>query len=56
MTLWPLPSAATVTVPDEEELATGAAQLPRFEEEDIPDLDDEFLPALDNDLPIKGKE
>jgi small subunit ribosomal protein S6 len=47
---------AASTVPDEEELATGAAQLPRFEEDDIPDLDDEFLPALDDDLPIKGKE
>jgi small subunit ribosomal protein S6 len=48
---------AASTVPDEEELATGAAQLPRFEEDDIPDLDDEFLPSLDNDLPItKGKE
>ena len=48
---------AASTVPDEEELATGAAQLPRFEEEDIPDLDDEFLPSLDNDLPpLKGKE
>src|SRR5215468_5540786 len=46
---------AASTVPDEEELATGAAQLPRFDDEDIPDLDDEF-PALDDDLPIKGKE
>ena len=38
-----------------EELATGAASLPRFDEEDIPDLDEDF-PALDDDLPIKGKE
>ena len=34
------------------------AQLPRFEEDDIPAISTTtFLPALDNDLPItKGKE
>src|SRR6478672_2858397 len=42
---------AATTVPDEEALATGAAQLPRFEDEDL-DLDDDFLPALDDDLPL----
>ena len=41
---------------DEEELATGAAQLPRFDEDDIPDLDDDFLPTLDNDIPLEEKE
>ncbi len=42
---------AATTVPDEEELVTGAAPMPRFEEEDL-DLDDEFLPnALEDDLP-----
>jgi small subunit ribosomal protein S6 len=39
---------AATTVPDEEALVTGAAQMPRFEDEDMPDLDDEFLPALDD--------
>ena len=38
---------AASTVPDEEELVTGAAPMPRFDEEDL-DLDDEFLPALDD--------
>jgi small subunit ribosomal protein S6 len=46
---------AATTVPDEEELVTGAAPMPRFDEEDM-DLEDDFLPALDDDLPIKGKE
>jgi small subunit ribosomal protein S6 len=45
---------AATTVPDEEELVTGAAPMPRFDEDDL-DLDDDFLPALDNDLPIKDK-
>jgi small subunit ribosomal protein S6 len=44
---------AATTVPDEEELVTGAAALPRFEEDDIPDLDDEF-PTLNDDLPTKA--
>jgi len=39
---------AATTVPDEEALVTGAAQMPRFEEEDMENLDDEFLPALDD--------
>jgi small subunit ribosomal protein S6 len=39
---------AATTVPDEEALVTGAAQMPRFEDEDMPDLEEEFLPALDD--------
>jgi small subunit ribosomal protein S6 len=39
---------AATTVPDEEALVTGAAQMPRFEEDDMENLDDEFLPALDD--------
>jgi len=39
---------AATTVPDEEALVTGAAQMPRFEEEDLEGMDDEFLPALDD--------
>lgn len=39
---------AATTVPDEEALVTGAAQMPRFEEEDLENMDDEFLPALDD--------
>jgi small subunit ribosomal protein S6 len=46
---------AATTVPDEEELVTGAANLPRFDDDDIPDLDDEF-PGIDDDLPLKDKE
>jgi len=46
---------AATTVPDEEELVTGAAPMPRFDDEEM-DMDDDFLPALDNDLPIKTKE
>jgi small subunit ribosomal protein S6 len=46
---------AATTVPDEEELVTGAAPMPRFDEDDL-DLDDDFLPALDDDLPLKDKE
>jgi len=45
---------AATTVPDEEELATGAASMPRFEDDDMADLDDEFLPALDDDIPLKA--
>jgi small subunit ribosomal protein S6 len=45
---------AASTVPDEEELATGAASMPRFEDEDMENLDDDFLPALDNDIPLKA--
>lgn len=45
---------AATTVPDEEELVTGAAALPRFDEDDIPDIADEFS-AFD-DIPLKGKE
>src|SRR5678816_4676755 len=44
---------AATTVPDEEELVTGAAPMPRFDEEDMEGLDDDFLPALDDDLPLK---
>jgi len=41
---------AATTVPDEEELVTGAARLPGFEEEE--DIDEAFLPNLNDDLPI----
>ncbi len=42
---------AATTVPDEEELVTGAAPMPRFEDE--MDLNDEFLPPeVTNDLPL----
>jgi small subunit ribosomal protein S6 len=38
---------AATTVPDEEELVTGAAVAPRFDEdEDIPNLNDDFGDAL----------
>jgi small subunit ribosomal protein S6 len=47
---------AATTVPDEEELVTGAAPMPRFEEDEMGDLDDEFLPALDDDIPLKDKD
>ena len=43
--------AAAATLPDEEELVTGAAQLTHFEDEVVDD-EDEFLPALENDIPI----
>jgi small subunit ribosomal protein S6 len=46
---------AATTVPDEEELVTGAAPMPRFDDEDM-DMDDDFLPALDDDLPLKGEK
>ncbi len=47
---------AATTVPDEEELVTGAAPPPRFDDDDL-DLDEDFLPALDDDLPLpKEKE
>lgn len=40
---------AATTVPDEEELMTGAAQLPRFDDEDDVDLDDDYLASDDKD-------
>jgi small subunit ribosomal protein S6 len=48
---------AATTVPDEEELATGAASMPRFEdeEEDL-DLNEDFLVGVDDDLPLKDKD
>ena len=42
---------AASTVPDEEELATGAAQLPRFHDEDDDDMDDDFMAPVDDDVP-----
>ncbi len=46
---------AATTVPDEEELVTGAAQLPRFDEDD--DMDDEFMAPLDDEVvPIIKRE
>jgi small subunit ribosomal protein S6 len=47
---------AATTVPDEEELVTGAAPMPRFDEDDLDAFDDEFVPALDDDIPLKGKD
>jgi small subunit ribosomal protein S6 len=47
---------AASTVPDEEELATGAASMPRFEDDDDLDLNDDFLAGVDDDLPIKDKD
>jgi small subunit ribosomal protein S6 len=47
---------AATTVPDEEELVTGAAPMPRFDEDDMEAFDDDFVPALDDDLPLKGKD
>jgi small subunit ribosomal protein S6 len=51
---------AATTVPDEEELATGAAPMPRFHDDD--DDDDEFMAPLDDEPivppvdPTKAKE
>jgi small subunit ribosomal protein S6 len=43
---------AATTVPDEEELATGAAQRPAFDDEDM-GLGDDFVPdEVVNDLPL----
>ena len=43
---------AATTVPDEEALVTGAATMPRFDEEDM-DMEDDFLPALDDvEIPV----
>lgn len=46
---------AAATVPDEEELVTGAATLPRFDDDGVDD-DDEFLPVLNDDLPLPKSE
>src|SRR5262249_52667036 len=46
---------AAATVPDEEEPVTGAAPMPRFDEEDF-DLDDDQLPSALDDLPPTRKE
>ena len=43
---------AATTVPDEEELVTGAATMPRFDE-DGDEIDDDFIPALDDVVPVK---
>jgi len=47
---------AATTVPDEEELATGAATLPRFHDDDD-DEDDEFMAPIDDEVPptVKGE-
>lgn len=39
---------AATTVPDEEALATGAATLPRFDDDDIPGMNDDFLGGDDS--------
>ncbi len=46
---------ASTTVPDEEALATGAATLPRFEDDDLPGMNDDFLGGSD-DLGMKDKD
>ena len=40
---------AATTVPDEEELATGAAPMPRFHDDDDDD-DDEFMAPIDDEV------
>ncbi len=45
---------AATTVPDEEALATGAATLPRFEDDDIPGMNDDFL--ADDSIGLKDKD
>jgi small subunit ribosomal protein S6 len=47
---------AATTVPDEEELATGAAPMPRFHDDDDDDLDDDFLAPVDDDVPPSKPE
>jgi small subunit ribosomal protein S6 len=42
---------AATTVPDEEELVTGAAQLPRFGEDDD-ELDDDFMAPIDDEVVV----
>ncbi len=46
---------AASTVPDEEELATGAAQLPRFMDDEEGDEGDEFLAPLEQEIPLPKK-
>ena len=41
---------AATTVPDEEELATGAAPMPRFRDEDDEEGDDDFLAPVDDEI------
>jgi small subunit ribosomal protein S6 len=45
---------AATTVPDEEELVTGAASLPRFDEEDE-DLDEDFMAPIEDEVPPPTK-
>ena len=45
---------AATTVPDEEELVTGTARLPGFDDDDDDDIDEEFLAPLDDDI-LPGK-
>jgi small subunit ribosomal protein S6 len=47
---------AASTVPDEEELVTGAAPMPRFDDDEDLDLNEDFMAPLDDDMPIKDKE
>jgi small subunit ribosomal protein S6 len=42
---------AATTVPDEEELATGAAALPRFADDDD-DADDDFLAPIEDEVVV----
>ena len=48
---------AATTVPDEEELVTGAAHLPRFgEDDDDLDEDDDFLAPIDDEAVVPPKK
>ena len=46
---------AATTVPDEEELVTGAAHLPRFEDDDDLDVDDDFMAPIDDETVVPPK-
>ena len=47
---------AATTVPDEEELVTGAAPMPRFDDDEL-DLEDPFLgDVLEDEIPIGIKD
>lgn len=44
---------AASTIPDEEALVTGAASLSQFDNDIMDDMDDNFIPDLNNDIPTK---
>ena len=48
---------AATTVPDEEELVTGAALPPSFtDNDDLDGLDDDFMAPLDDEIGLKDKD